>query len=79
MPRYSTASQKLPLCAGAVVSSLLIPPACINATGINTAIKIMVEVRMVVIHNKENNKGKIEIDYGSREEFERIMELIEKK
>ena len=33
----------------------------------------------VVIHNKENNKGKIEIDYGSREEFERIMELIEKK
>ena len=32
----------------------------------------------VVIHNKENNKGKIEIDYGSREEFERIMELIEK-
>lgn len=32
----------------------------------------------VVIHNKENNKGKIEIDYGSSEEFERIMELIEK-
>lgn len=32
----------------------------------------------VVIHNKENNKGKIEIDYGSREEFERIIELIEK-
>lgn len=32
----------------------------------------------VVIRNKENNKGKIEIDYGSREEFERIMELIEK-
>ena len=23
----------------------------------------------VVIRNKENNKGKIEIDYGSREEF----------
>ena len=37
MPRYSTASQKLPLCAGAVISSLLIPPACISATGINTA------------------------------------------
>lgn len=33
----------------------------------------------VIIHNKENNKGKIEIDYSSREEFERIMELIEKK
>ena len=33
----------------------------------------------VIIKNKENNKGKIEIDYGSREEFERIMELIEKK
>lgn len=32
----------------------------------------------VVIRNKENNKGRIEIDYGSREEFERIMELIEK-
>ena len=32
----------------------------------------------VVIHNKENNKGKIEIDYTSREEFERIMEIIEK-
>lgn len=32
----------------------------------------------VIIHNKENNKGKIEIDYGSREEFERIVELIEK-
>ncbi len=37
MPRYSTASQKLPLCAGAVISSLLIPPACISATGMNTA------------------------------------------
>ena len=32
----------------------------------------------VIIHNKENNKGKIEINYGSREEFERIVELIEK-
>ena len=32
----------------------------------------------VVIHNRDNNKGKIEIDYGSREEFERIFELIEK-
>ena len=31
----------------------------------------------VIIHNKDNNKGKIEINYGSREEFERIMELIE--
>ena len=45
--------------------------------------KIFSDVRAtgpkVVIKNKENNKGKIEIDYGSREEFERIMELIEKK
>lgn len=32
----------------------------------------------VVIHNKDNNKGKIEIEYTSREEFERIIELIEK-
>ena len=31
----------------------------------------------VIIHNKDNNKGKIEINYGSRDEFERIMELIE--
>ncbi|MCR5216942.1 MAG: ParB/RepB/Spo0J family partition protein [Lachnospiraceae bacterium] len=28
----------------------------------------------VVIHNKSNNKGKIEIQYFSKEEFERIME-----
>lgn len=32
----------------------------------------------VVIRNKDNNKGKIEIDYGSREEFERIIDLINK-
>ncbi len=30
----------------------------------------------VVIHNKENNKGKIEINYFSKEEFERIMEFL---
>ena len=33
---------------------------------------------MSTTDNKENNKGKIEINYGSREEFERIIELIEK-
>lgn len=32
----------------------------------------------VVIHNKENNKGKIEIDYYSKDEFERIVELLNK-
>lgn len=33
----------------------------------------------VVIHNKANNKGKIEINYYSKEEFERIVELLNKK
>ncbi len=33
----------------------------------------------VVIHNKENNKGKIEINYYSKEEFERIVEILNKK
>lgn len=32
----------------------------------------------VVIHNKDNNKGKIEIDYYSKEEFERIIEILNK-
>ena len=32
----------------------------------------------VVIHNKDNNKGKIEIEYYSQEDFERIMDLIKK-
>lgn len=32
----------------------------------------------VVIHNKNNNKGKIEIEYYSRDDFERIIELIKK-
>ena len=32
----------------------------------------------VVIHNKDNNKGKIEIEYYSQDDFERIMELIKK-
>ena len=33
----------------------------------------------VVIHNKANNKGKIEINYYSKEEFERLVELLNKK
>lgn len=32
----------------------------------------------VVIKNKDNNKGKIEIDYYSQEELERIVDMIEK-
>ena len=32
----------------------------------------------VVIHNKNNNKGKIEIEYYSQDDFERIIELIKK-
>lgn len=32
----------------------------------------------VVIHNKDNNRGKIEIEYYSQDDFERIMELIKK-
>ena len=32
----------------------------------------------VVIHNKDNNKGKIEIEYYSQDDFERIMDLIKK-
>ena len=32
----------------------------------------------VVIHNKDNNKGKIEIEYYSQEDFVRIMDLIKK-
>ncbi len=30
----------------------------------------------VVIHNKENNKGKVEIEYYSRDDFERIVEMF---
>ena len=30
----------------------------------------------VVIKNKDNNKGKIEIEYYSQEELERIYELL---
>lgn len=33
----------------------------------------------VVIHNKPDNKGKIEINYYSKEEFERIVEILNKK
>lgn len=33
----------------------------------------------VVIRNKANNKGKIEINYYSKEEFERIVEILNKK
>jgi ParB family chromosome partitioning protein len=33
----------------------------------------------VSIHNKENNKGKIEIEYYSKEEFERIVEILERE
>lgn len=32
----------------------------------------------VVIHNKDNNKGKIEINYFSKEEFEKIYEILNK-
>ena len=32
----------------------------------------------VIIHNKDNNKGKIEIEYYSQDDFERIIELIKK-
>ena len=32
----------------------------------------------VSIHNKDNNKGKIEIEYYSQDDFERIMDLIKK-
>lgn len=32
----------------------------------------------VVIHNKNNNKGKIEIEYYSKDDFERIVELLNK-
>mgnify|MGYP007069438856 CR=1 FL=1 len=31
----------------------------------------------VFIHRKKNNKGKIEIEYYSQEELERIVELLE--
>ena len=33
----------------------------------------------VVIHNKNNNKGKIEIEYYSHDDFERIVELLKGK
>lgn len=33
----------------------------------------------VVIHNKNNNKGKIEIEYYSQYDFERIVELLKRK
>lgn len=32
----------------------------------------------VVIHNKDNNKGKIEIEYYSQDDFERIVDLLKK-
>ena len=31
----------------------------------------------VIINRKNNNKGKIEIEYYSRDELERIIELFE--
>ena len=31
----------------------------------------------VVLHKKDNNKGKIEIEYYSSEELERLVELFE--
>ena len=31
----------------------------------------------VIINRKKNNKGKIEIEYYSRDELERIIELFE--
>lgn len=33
----------------------------------------------VVINNKNNNKGKIEIEYYSQDDFERIVELLKRK
>lgn len=33
----------------------------------------------VVIHNKNKNKGKIEIEYYSQDDFERIVELLKRK
>lgn len=33
----------------------------------------------VVIHNKNNNKGKIEIEYYSQDDFERIVEMLKRK
>ncbi len=32
----------------------------------------------VVIHNKDNNKGKIEIEYYSHDDFERIVDMLKK-
>lgn len=32
----------------------------------------------VIIHNKENNKGKIEIEYYSQDDFERIVDILKK-
>ena len=32
----------------------------------------------VVIKNKNNNKGKIEIDYYSQEELERIYDMLKR-
>jgi len=31
----------------------------------------------VVIHNKDNNKGKVEIEYYNRDDFERIVEMFQ--
>ena len=33
-------------------------------------------VAVIFIKNKDNNKGKIEIDYYSKEELERIYDMI---
>ena len=32
----------------------------------------------VIIHNKDNNKGKIEIEYYSQDDFERIVDILKK-
>ena len=32
----------------------------------------------VIIHNKDNNKGKIEIEYYSKDDFERIVDILKK-
>ena len=35
-------------------------------------------VTKVIIHNKDNNKGKIEIEYYSQDDFERIVDILKK-
>ena len=55
---------------------LTITPAVRSKNNINEKKKNITGTR-VFIHRKKNNKGKIEIEYYSRDDLDRIIDLFE--